>query len=96
LQGVLVGLEGPLAGQTVPLKAGETTLGRVGGCDVVLPLPTVSSRHAKVAFADNAYHLIDLQSANGTFVNGQRVANQPLCSGDVIAVGGARFRFERR
>jgi len=96
LRGVLVGLEGPLAGQTLPLKPGETSIGRATSCDVVLPLPTVSSRHAKVAFAENAYHVVDERSANGTFVNGQRVARQLLCSGDELAVGGAKFRFERR
>ncbi len=97
LSAVLVGLEGPLAGQTLTLKpGGDTLIGRAPGSDVLLPISTVSSKHAKISFAQNAYHIGDAGSANGTFVNGQRVTSQPLCSGDEIAVGGARFRFERR
>jgi Subtilase family/FHA domain len=96
LGAVLVGLEGPLAGKTISLKPqGETVFGRAPGSDVVLPLSTVSSKHAKINFAEGAYHISDERSANGTFVNGERVTKQPLCSGDEIAVGGARFRFER-
>ncbi|HEU4407274.1 MAG TPA: S8 family serine peptidase [Polyangiaceae bacterium] len=97
LRAVLVGLEGPLAGQTLTLnEPGETVLGRAPGCDVILPIGTVSSKHARVSFEGGAYHISDERSANGTYVNGQRVTRQPLCSGDEIKVGGARFRFERR
>jgi subtilase family protein/FHA domain-containing protein len=97
LGAVLVGIEGPLAGKTITLKHdGETVIGRAPTCDVVLTGTTVSSKHAKIDFADSAYHIADERSANGTFVNGQRVTRQPLCSGDEVSVGGARFRFERR
>jgi class 3 adenylate cyclase len=70
-------------------------LGRAATCQIVLPDTKVSRQHALIQGQDeNEFWLIDLGSANGTYLNGRRVA-QPcrLSEGDKIDVAGFAFIF---
>ena len=71
----------------VPLRAGETVLGREGDGVVPLPSPSVSRRHAALTLEGPAARLSDLGSKNGTFVDEVKV-DQPIVLRD-----GARLRF---
>jgi pSer/pThr/pTyr-binding forkhead associated (FHA) protein len=68
----------------------ETTIGRVG-CDICLSDPQVSRRHAALIPAENRLLLRDLNSRNGTFVNGARIAETEIRAGDDIRIGNARL-----
>lgn len=69
------------------------SIGRDAGCDVVVPSPEVSRKHAELVPGGNGYSVTDL-STNGVFVNGQRVTTaQTLARGDVLRIGGEEFRF---
>ena len=88
-----VWLESP-KGERVPV-CGRCFLGRSAACEVVLPDVQVSRQHALVQGQDEAeFWLIDLGSANGTYLNGRRV-HQPcrLSNGDRIGVAGFTFTF---
>lgn len=79
------------------LRLGEQALviGRLPECDVVLADPNASRRHVEVRLAGSGYVATDLNSTNGTTVNGQRICvDHPLADGDVIIVGATRLRFE--
>jgi FHA domain len=65
----------------------ELILGRHGGCDVVLTDPSVSRRHALLRFRDGSWILRDLESTNGTTVNGQTVVRCRLLPGDRLTLG---------
>lgn len=71
----------------VPLKP-ETVLGRQAECDVLLTEGHTSRRHAKLVQAEDGYWLEDLGSANGTYINGNRI------SGRVKVASGDRLRFD--
>jgi hypothetical protein len=71
-------------------------LGRSKDCDIQLADPNVSRRHAELRQEGSAYWLIDLDSTNGSQVNGRRTARARLDSGDVITVGSTDLLFERR
>lgn len=71
-------------------------LGRAKDCDIQLTDPNVSRRHAEVRQEGLAYWLIDLDSTNGSQVNGRRTARAKLESGDVVTVGSTELVFERR
>jgi pSer/pThr/pTyr-binding forkhead associated (FHA) protein len=77
----------PLAGRVLPIEAG-LTIGREG-CDVVLPDPEVSRRHAVMRRLDSgAFAIEDLGSTNGTYVNDARTAGPtPVVSGDIVRLG---------
>jgi hypothetical protein len=69
----------------------ELLVGRHGGCDVVLPDPSVSRRHAWLTFHDGHWVLRDLDSTNGTRVNGARVERCRLEPGDRLRLGSAEL-----
>lgn len=66
----------------------ELLVGRHSRCDVRLPHPSVSRRHARLSFRDGSWVLRDLESKNGTWVNGVRVGRCALQPGDLVHVGG--------
>ena len=78
----------------LPLKAGETTIGRAPGNDVVVGHPSVSRRHARVVVDGGGCHIHDLDSALRTYVNGEAVTDAALRHGDVITIGQVRLRVE--
>jgi len=86
-------------GSKIPLLPLPFVVGRVEG-NLLLKEPNISRRHVEISFdaARNAYLLTDLNSSNGTFVNGQRIpAGQPylLTAGAVINLGpNVSVRFE--
>jgi glycine betaine catabolism B len=68
----------------------EFLIGRLPSCDFVLSDNKVSRHHAKIILQADRYHLIDLESSGGSWLNQDRVvSNQayPLKSGDIIRVG---------
>ena len=76
----------PMEGREHSLAPG-TTIGREG-CDVVLPDPEVSRRHATIRELDGSPAIEDLDSTNGTFVNDRRISGvQELKDGDVVRLG---------
>lgn len=88
-------LAGASAGVMLPLTTGSTTIGRSDSADLTLTDDGISRRHAKIAISeDDIANLIDLDSTNGTFVNGTRVDMVILREGDRIQVGPeATLRF---
>lgn len=82
----LVHIEGPLKGEIQEFFDQEILIGRFPHCQVLFPagFDTVSRNHAKIIREGNRFKLID-SSTNGTFVNGKRITEHYLKSGDVIA-----------
>ena len=69
------------------------SIGRDAGCDVVVPSPEVSRKHAELMAGPSGYTVTDL-STNGVFVNGERVTRaRTLARGDVLRLGTEEFRF---
>jgi HD-GYP domain-containing protein (c-di-GMP phosphodiesterase class II) len=76
------------AGRTVAVDSGQTiALGRLKGCDVVVDDEATSRRHCTITGRENLCVVADLQSANGTFVNEQRIASTELKKGDKLRIG---------
>lgn len=84
----LIVKEGPNPGTVFELKERETTLGRREGNDVVVAFPAVSGQHARITIEGSFYFLEDLNSSNGTFLNGQRISElTQMKAGDEIRLG---------
>jgi len=82
------------SGVALELTRPDMVLGRHSEADVRLPLPDVSRRHCQFTFHAGAWHVRDLKSLNGTFVNGQPVEEAPVCHGDTLRVGGFTFAVD--
>ena len=91
----LICIAGPRLGQTIPVNEGKLVLGRDATCDVSLLDTAISRRHSTVTrFADGRVTLEDLDSRNGSFLNGVPVHDAALTPGDEIRLGGSVFLFE--
>jgi hypothetical protein len=73
---------------------GNTVIGRDPQCDIVLDDDRVSHRHAQLAFADGAWRLADLDSKNGTAIQGLAMREAALGTSGWISFGGLLARFE--
>jgi pSer/pThr/pTyr-binding forkhead associated (FHA) protein len=70
------------------LAGGVRTIGRSTGADFIVDAPLVSRVHCRLTvLADGSLELRDLESTNGTFINGQRFETARVKSGDRIGVG---------
>jgi pSer/pThr/pTyr-binding forkhead associated (FHA) protein/subtilisin family serine protease len=76
-----------------PLSRAGTALGRSRDNDIYLDDRLASRWHARIDVQQGAFVISDLGSANGTFVNGQRIQRQPLRNGDEIRIGDSRLYF---
>ncbi|AXA35347.1 MAG: hypothetical protein KatS3mg130_0769 [Candidatus Sumerlaea sp.] len=79
--------EGPASGQEIPFPGEHFTIGRSEECEVIIADPNVSRQHAQVIARDGSAMLVDLNSSNGTFVNGNPISKVFLMDGDEIRVG---------
>ncbi len=83
------------AGREIPLAAGETTLGRSEGNDVVVPDAAMSGRHARITVSESGeVTLFDNNSSNGTIVGGERVEQAALESGQQFTLGKTVFELQ--
>ena len=81
-----------LARGNVPIKT-PFTIGRSSSCDLALPSQSVSGVHAEIVREDNEIWLRDLNSTNGTFVNGERVRDRiQLSNGDTVQFASVVFQ----
>jgi DNA-binding winged helix-turn-helix (wHTH) protein len=82
------------AGKRLPLRYGENVLGREPEDGINLDSPTVSRRHARILISASGATLEDLDSKNGTFLEGERVSSPvTLTNGDQIRAGSVILRF---
>ncbi|MDT3440805.1 MULTISPECIES: FHA domain-containing protein [unclassified Pseudofrankia] len=77
--------------RTHPLRMGRMSIGRGLSNDVVVNDLLASREHAELLVGRGGAQIVDLGSANGTFVNGQRIDRAVLSPGDVIAIGHHMF-----
>ena len=95
-QATLRVMTGPAAGRTLALKPGDAiTIGRSPTNDLPMPDPSVSGEHCRIKSEDGAFVVYDVQSTNGTLVNGQQVQRHALRPGDVITLGAVNMKFVR-
>jgi predicted component of type VI protein secretion system len=90
----LVAESGEFAGATYPVKPAGIVLGRLKTNDVEVTDTKASRRHTRVALHEGAWFVEDLQSSNGTFLNGAKIERSELVSGDKISIGTTVYRFE--
>jgi pSer/pThr/pTyr-binding forkhead associated (FHA) protein len=82
-----------------PFKIGfddqiEVNVGRADDNDIVIDHDSISSHHAQLKLHGDQYHLVDLDSTNGTFVDGGEASNVPLHDGVKITFGTVEAEYE--
>lgn len=89
-------LAGPRIGEEIAIPSPVVHIGSGSQNDVVIPDDSVSKAHAQLEFVDGSWRITDLESTNGTFVEGVRLAPHvptPLFYGHSVRFGGVRMQF---
>ena len=81
-------------GDPIPLLKKDLMVGRRESCDVVLRFSNVSSHHCKLECHGGYWYVRDLNSKNGTQVNGTRVTEKLVSPGDILRVAKHKYRVE--
>ena len=89
----LVATSGPLQGHTLELAEDEVSLGRADDVTFTIDHMSVSRRHCLFLRDGANFKIMDNDSLNGTFVNGQQIKEQTLQHGDSVTVGNSMFAF---
>ena len=76
------------------LLSSETIIGRGVMADIIIESPDLSRRHLKVTVTPTEVRCVDLDSANGVFLNGLKIHSAVLRDGDVIQLGRVVFSFK--
>jgi pSer/pThr/pTyr-binding forkhead associated (FHA) protein len=84
---VLIAQSGPDNGKSFLVSAGDTTIGREPGSQVLLTDEAVSRRHALLRSATDGFMVLDLGSRSGTQVGNETVRGHGLAGGDRISIG---------
>lgn len=89
--------KGPRALKGVRLTiAGPVIVGRAPGADIVIPTDYVSARHARFTLVGTSLMVEDLNSTNGTLLNGHPIAEPTACSsGDTVTIGNVDIKIGR-
>lgn len=83
----------PVTGaEAIKLRRDATIFGREKG-DIVIDDREMSSTHCQIQSIGSDYHVFDMNSTNGTFLNNERIVKSKLKHGDVITVGQTSFKF---
>ena len=89
---MIVSIDGVVI-KEVQLTKDRTTLGRRPYNDIVIDNLAVSGEHAVLQLAGNEVYLEDLNSTNGTYVNGKAVKKQLLQNNDTVEIGKYKIKF---
>jgi len=87
-------LDGPGRQTLIPIEKEKVVLGRATSADIKISDRKASGSHCRIERSGEGYRIFDLESQNGTWLNGKRVRRRQLKTGDVIGVGATELRFE--
>jgi len=90
----LVILSQGLVGRTHELKVDKTTIGRVEDNTFPITEPSVSSHHCEILLRGTDVVVKDLDSTNGTFINGEKISESVLKPGQILRLGQIEMRLE--
>ena len=89
-------MEGEQQGYIYKLYIGRNTLGTSSECPIRFDDPSISSKHASIRYEDTVPNFVirDLDSTNGTFVNGEEIIKDELQENDVIGIGNTKLKLK--
>ena len=93
---VLLAIRGPLADRVLCIEESIVSVGRLSSNDIVVEDPLVSRHHCVIRNKGEQHTIEDLNSSNGTYVNGEPVEVASLEDDSLIEIGASSFLFKLR
>ena len=90
---LLLGIAGPLEGQTFQLQPTVTTIGKKVGDVILGDEPGISPQHAWITKEETGWVLYDADTESGTYLNGERIEREEILPGDKIQIGSVVLEF---
>ena len=90
----LVADRGANKGSFHQISGDRAVIGADAGCEVRIDDPHASDRHASIRFTDGTFSIADLDSTNGTKVNGDAVLREEINDGDRVSIGSSSWVFK--
>ena len=90
----LVVTKGKNEGKEYWIKGEETSIGRSPECDITISDNNISRKHTRVVFISGIFFVYDNESLNGTLLNGKKIIEAQIKTGDLIRIGETEFKFE--
>ncbi len=88
--------DGPAAGEVREITDQDSfSIGRRASNEMKILDKGISRTHCRIDYDGDFFWLVDCNSRNGTFLNGERVTNSMLYDGDVVTIGHTQFVFRR-
>lgn len=84
---------GPGKGRETRIAQSNTVVGRSETCDLHIEDDALSRRHFEIRYRQLEFRIVDLESSNGTYLNGAEVSEYALRNGDRIQAGASAFSF---
>jgi hypothetical protein len=84
----------PVSGQPIDVVKDQTVVGRDPSCEIVVADGSVSRRHSRLEQRGGVWWVVDQGSANGTYLNSLRIAEQALKNGQELRFGALAFRVD--
>lgn len=91
---LVIETEEGIRGEAFAIRRAQTTLGRRPHNDIVVEDRMVSGQHAVLTLSGHDLVVEDMNSTNGTYVNGVRIKRHQLSPGDLLEVGNCRLRYQ--
>ncbi len=88
-------LKGPNQGFLYPLSQGINSIGRASSCSIQIDAPGISRNHVELHVGGAEIRLLDKESSNGTYINGVKVHEQTLETGDQVSIHKVVFDIVR-
>ena len=90
----MVSLKGKVLSKSFQMESGQKlTIGRGQNVDIQIFQAGLSRNQCSLEMVDDRFYLTDLDSRNGTFINGERIQREEVKAGDIIAMGDIEFEF---
>lgn len=90
----LIGYKNGTVAFDIPLDKKKLLVGQFDGADISIQDSSLSHYHAFITMDDNGARIMDLDSENGIFLNGERIKNTFISAGDIIRLGSLEFHME--
>lgn len=91
---ILIGTDGTFQGRELAIPLGASVIGRGSEGDIMLDAPDISRRHARITWEPGMARLEDMNSTNGTFLNGDPISIADIVDGDEIQFGSHLFHVQ--